>query len=128
MSISAAGTGSTLRGLAELLVQRHLPEQRLDVGGGRPVLAGGRDGGGGRLAGGAGVRHAGGRQRRGITGVHDGALFHQRQLHFLDRHDLVGDGVEVVEDLDRAFGVVAADDELLAATENGDVQRGGNLA
>jgi hypothetical protein len=56
------------------------------------------------------------------------ALFHQRQLHFFDRHDLVGDGVEVLEDFHRAFGVVAADDELLAAAENGDVQRGRNLA
>jgi hypothetical protein len=39
-----------------------------------------------------------------------------------------GDGVELFEDLHRAFGIVAADDEFLAAAEDGDVERGRNLA
>jgi hypothetical protein len=57
-----------------------------------------------------------------------GALFDQGQLHFLDRHDLVGHRVEAFEQLDRAFGIGAADDEFLAAPEDGDVERGRDLA
>ncbi|MNM55797.1 hypothetical protein D3C81_669460 [compost metagenome] len=56
------------------------------------------------------------------------ALFHQRQLDFFQRHDLVGDGVELFEDFHGAFGIAAADDEFLAAAENRHVEGGGNLA
>jgi hypothetical protein len=71
------------------------------------------------------------RRRGGGVGdgrLQAGALFDQRQLHFLDRHDLVGHGVEAFEQLDRAFGIGAADDEFLAAPEDGDVEGGRDLA
>ena len=44
------------------------------------------------------------------------------------QHHLVGDGVELFENFDRARGIVAADDEALAAPEDGDVERGRDLA
>ena len=67
-------------------------------------------------------------RRGGRCRVEAGALLDQRQLHFFDRHDLVGDRIEFFEDLHRAFGVVAADDEFFTAAENRHVQRRRNLA
>ena len=68
-------------------------------------------------------------RRGGLGGrLQAGALFDQGQLHFLDRHDLVGDRVEALEQLDRARGIAAADDEAFAAAEDGHVERGRDLA
>lgn len=49
-------------------------------------------------------------------------------MHFFQRHDLVGDSVELVEDFHGPFGIAAADDEFLAAAEDRHVEGGGNLA